>query len=129
VKVHNVVMLGWKDPVIHGPRYNKAMTQLPVAFTLYLTHARIEGIIPMGYPFETSVPRIFWWVVPPWGRYAKGVCLHDYLYETQMAGQDGADSAFRIVMKQDGVKPWRRWIIYQAVHWFGKRKFRKNVKK
>ena len=44
-----------------------------------------ERVIEVPQGFETdfaSVPRFFWRVVPPWGRYSPAAVVHDYLYST-----------------------------------------------
>lgn len=38
--------------------------------------------IPNGYLTDgASVPRIFWNIIPPWGKYGQAAILHDYLCE------------------------------------------------
>lgn len=38
--------------------------------------------IPKGYLTDgASVPRVFWSLLPPWGKYGQAVVVHDYLCE------------------------------------------------
>lgn len=38
--------------------------------------------VPRGYLFDgASVPRIFWGIIPPWGRYGAAAAVHDILCE------------------------------------------------
>jgi len=79
--------------------------------------------------FETdlaSVPRIFWSVLPPFGRYAKAAVVHDWLYVYQPAvlspgkgyvriTRAQADGIFRRIMEEAGVDFITRWTMYGAV--------------
>ena len=39
-------------------------------------------VVPLGYLTDgASVPRIFWNLIPPWGKYGQAAILHDYLCE------------------------------------------------
>ena len=67
-----------------------------------------------------SVPRIFVWFLPRYGRYTKAAILHDYLW--QVAVPSGlsrldADGVFRQAMRELGVPFLRRWIMWAAVRW------------
>lgn len=65
-----------------------------------------------------SVPRIFAWFIPTYGRYTKAAILHDYLcdlaHEDKFARRD-ADAIFRQAMRTLGVPFLRRWIMWAAV--------------
>lgn len=40
--------------------------------------------IPKGFTFDgATVPRIFWSIIPPLGRYTRAACLHDYLIDVK----------------------------------------------
>jgi hypothetical protein len=48
--------------------------------------------VPGGFATDlASVPRIFWSIFPPTGRYAWAAVVHDYLYWTQTVSRDDAD--------------------------------------
>ena len=77
----------------------------------------IAYIVPPGFVTDfASVPRAWWWLIPPTGRYAAAAALHDWLY----AGDRGvtrrqADALFREAMEVAGVSRWTRTIMYAAV--------------
>lgn len=84
-------------------------------------HAKTEDFeVPVheGTDFA-SVPRVFVWFIPRYGRYTKAAILHDYL--CRIAVPDGrisridADGIFRQAMRELGVPFLRRWIMWAAV--------------
>jgi hypothetical protein len=77
--------------------------------------------IPAGWVTDfASVPRFFWRVLPPMGRYSLAAIAHDYLYWSGMVPKDEADNIFLELMKHLGVSAWKRNTMYQAVKLFGK---------
>ena len=51
--------------------------------------------VPAGFETDfASVPRLFWRVVPPWGRYSPAAVVHDYLYHTGKVSRLAADRLF-----------------------------------
>src|SRR5215470_15641067 len=68
-----------------------------------------------------SVPRVFVWFIPRYGRYTKSAILHDYLCSVAVpAGRISridADGIFRQSMRELGVPFLRRWIMWAAVRW------------
>jgi len=68
-----------------------------------------------------SVPRVFVWFIPRYGRYTKSAILHDYLCSIAVpAGRISridADGIFRQSMRELGVPFLRRWIMWAAVRW------------
>ncbi|ECC9619356.1 DUF1353 domain-containing protein [Salmonella enterica subsp. diarizonae] len=66
-----------------------------------------------------SVPRIFWTLLPPDGKYAKTAIIHDYLYDNALRTKKEADLIFLGGMTVPGVPKWKRIVMYLAVRWFG----------
>ena len=67
-----------------------------------------------------SVPRIFVWFIPAYGRYTKAAILHDYLCRLAREGtfeRRDADGVFRQAMRTLKVPFLRRWIMWAAVRW------------
>ena len=66
-----------------------------------------------------SVPRVFVWLLPRYGRYTKAAILHDFLWRTQVkAGRlswRDADGMFRRAMRELNVPFLRRWVMWAAV--------------
>ena len=88
--------------------------------------------IPEGFKTDlASVPRIFWSIIPPFGRYTDASVLHDFLYRTQpdWCSKDRADEIFLNYMKKSGVPTWKRTVMYTAVRLFGKRSYEKSKKR
>ena len=78
--------------------------------------------VPVGSGTDfASVPRVFVWFLPRYGRYTKAAILHDFLWRTRAAdGQMSwvdADAVFRRAMRELGVPFLRRWIMWAAVRW------------
>lgn len=70
-----------------------------------------------------SVPRIFWTLLPPDGKYAKAAIIHDYLYDNALRTKKEADLIFL-----DRVPRWKRTVMYQAVRMFGRGNYGKRIK-
>ena len=68
-----------------------------------------------------SVPRVFVWLLPRYGRYTKAAILHDHLWRDlashgQMDYID-ADGIFRRAMRELDVPFLKRWVMWAAVRW------------
>lgn len=74
-----------------------------------------------------SVPRVFAWFLPRYGRYTRAAILHDHLAararETAFPWRD-ADGIFRRVMREDGVPFLQRWVMWAGVRWGSVTQFR-----
>jgi hypothetical protein len=76
--------------------------------------------VPVGQSTDfASVPRVFAWFIPPYGKYTMPAILHDYLWRRGV--REGllhwyeADALFRRAMRELGVPFLRRWIMWAAV--------------
>lgn len=83
-------------------------------------------VIPSDFPTDlATVPRIFWALIPPHGAYEASAVLHDYLCvrladdDTDPAPIDARDTdgLFRRVMREAGVGPVTRWVMWAGVRW------------
>jgi hypothetical protein len=88
------------------------------ALTYYASTEVFE--VPVGEHTDfASVPRVFVWFIPRYGRYTKAAILHDYLCSVCVpAGRVSrieADGIFRQAMRELGVPFLRRWIMWAAV--------------
>jgi len=89
------------------------------AFRVHVGERVIEA--PQGFETDfASVPRVFWRIVPPWGRYSPAAVIHDYLYFTGHVPRAEADAVFLTLMERLGVPAWKRSVMYRAVRMFGK---------
>jgi hypothetical protein len=78
--------------------------------------------IPVGADTDfASVPRVFVWFLPRYGRYTLAAILHDYLWRqrasTGAMEYIDADGTFRRAMRELDVPFLRRWIMWAAVRW------------
>ncbi|EGV2045572.1 DUF1353 domain-containing protein [Salmonella enterica] len=90
-------------------------------FTFYLSDDNSDVIeVPAGFVTDlATIPRIFWSLMPPDGKYAKAAIIHDYLYDNALRTKREADLIFLDGMTVLGVPRWKRTIMYYAVRLFG----------
>ncbi|EAA7439925.1 phage tail protein, partial [Salmonella enterica subsp. enterica] len=91
-------------------------------FEFYLSDDNSDVIeVPAGFVTDlASVPRIFWTILPPDGKYAKAAIIHDYLYDNALRTKKEADLIFLDGMTVLGVPRLKRKVMYWAVRWFGR---------
>ena len=76
--------------------------------------------VPTGTTTDfASVPRLFWSIIPPDGRWSQSSVLHDFLYTKKSRPRKECDVIFRDSMKVLGVSWWRRNVMFAAVRLFG----------
>jgi len=79
-----------------------------------------EITVPAGFKTDfASVPRLFWNLAPPWGKYSRAAVVHDWLYQSGITEKDVADLIFKALMIRYGVPAWKAEVMYKAVKWFG----------
>ncbi|HFG5616370.1 DUF1353 domain-containing protein [Salmonella enterica] len=102
-------MLGHYEWRVHEP------------FEFYLSDDNSDVIeVPAGFVTDlATIPRIFWSLMPPDGKYAKAAIIHDYLYNNALRTKKEADLIFLDGMTVLGVARWKRTIMYYAVRLFG----------
>lgn len=66
-----------------------------------------------------SIPRVFWMVLPKWGKYGNAAVIHDWIYSSQERCREEADQILLEAMTVLSVSKWQRVLIYQAVRYFG----------
>lgn len=92
--------------------------------------------IPVGFETDgASVPRLLWWLYPPFGAdYECAAVLHDNVYQhaEQFEGRDDghlsrgeADALMREVMQVDDFRPSGRRVVYRGVRMGGWRTWRR----
>ncbi|GAA4744025.1 hypothetical protein GCM10023328_27170 [Modestobacter marinus] len=79
-------------------------------------------VVPPGFRTDfASVPRVVVWLFPRSGRYTPAAVLHDWLTDVAVPGgvvsARDADGVFRRVMRELGVPPLRRWLMWTGVRW------------
>lgn len=80
--------------------------------------------VPVGFITDfASIPRALWSIMPPDGKYAKAAVIHDYMYSNAIKTKKEADEIFFEAMGVLGVPVWQKWVMYEAVNFFGKGKY------
>jgi hypothetical protein len=79
-------------------------------------------VVPAGFRTDfASVPRVAVWLIPRFGRYTPAAVLHDWLVTEGIAGRAvssrDADGLFRRVLRELGVPPVRRWLMWTGARW------------
>lgn len=91
-------------------------------------------VVPAGFRTDfASVPRSLQWLAPSTGKYTLAAVLHDYLCSGMVNGfvpvptgsgpldpwtlisSREADGLFRRVMREEGVGPVQRWLLWSGV--------------
>ncbi len=74
-------------------------------------------VVPAGFRTDfASVPHALTWLVPRTGKHNRAAVLHDYLTRNpQLVTRKDADGIFRRVLRELGVPPFRRWLMYYGV--------------
>lgn len=84
--------------------------------------------VPKGFVTDSaSVPRIFWSLLPPIGRYGYAALFHDFVYWQQTTTRSQADQIFRDTMTELQVSQLKRETMYWAVRLFGFLAWRSNA--
>ena len=104
------------------PRRTFERTRYRLEHPLYLAGVAV----PAGFVTDgASVPRCFWWLFPPVGRYFLAAVVHDWLLNTGVCWRE-ANRKFRQALEQQGVARWVVFVMfwavqgYQFVKWRGK---------
>jgi hypothetical protein len=72
--------------------------------------------VPAGFATDfASVPRAFWRIIPPWGKYNRAAVVHDWIYSENRFSRKAADWIFLDLMRRLGVSWWKRTVMYRAV--------------
>jgi hypothetical protein len=85
--------------------------------------------VPVGFVTDfASIPRIFWSILPPDGKYTHPAIVHDFLYWTQTVSRQDADQILKIMMEDFSVGTATVAAIYSAVRTFGGLAWDSNAK-
>lgn len=86
--------------------------------------------VPGGFTTDfASIPRIFWFILSPYGKWGKAAVVHDYLYFINKEyTRKQADDVFKEAMGVLGVNWLVKGIIYNATRWFGGGAWKKHRK-
>ncbi|HEV8037226.1 MAG TPA: DUF1353 domain-containing protein [Bryobacteraceae bacterium] len=95
-----------------------------------------EVSVPAGFVTDlASIPRVFWTLLRPDGRYAYSAIVHDYLYWFQTRPREESDTILKLGMKDFSIDVVTITAIYDAVRvgggasWSGNERLRKAGEK
>jgi hypothetical protein len=90
-------------------------------FSFYLCKKRGDIItVPSGFHTDgASIPLIFRWLLPRWGKYGKAAILHDYLYRAKFKSRKDSDLIMLRAMSVLKVCKWQKTAIYNTLRMFG----------
>lgn len=111
---------------------DKHLFRIVEPFEYHVGHYLSQDIIQVPSGFVTdfaSVPRIFWNIIPPYGKYTKASIIHDYLYETGLRSRKTSDRIFLEGMLALRVPKIKAMVMYRAVRWFGWYAYNKHKRK
>ncbi|NET39517.1 MAG: DUF1353 domain-containing protein [Cyanothece sp. SIO1E1] len=106
------------------------------------TERNAKIVIEIGFDFDlSSIPRLFWKIIGPYELSVEAPLIHDFMYlsrggrrsdwphgtpilgkiepNTCLYSRRDADELFLTMMRQAGVRSWRRFLRYRAVRIFG----------
>lgn len=126
-------MSSFTTPLIVQPLPDGKRWKLIEPFRYRIGNRYSDNIITIPKEFITdfaSIPRIFWTIIPPWGKYGKAAVLHDFLYYyNNEYSKEKADKIFLEAMKALRIPKWKRKVMYYAVKYFGHRAWKKHRQK
>ena len=76
--------------------------------------------IPAGFVTDlASIPRLFWNILPPFGKYTEAAVVHDWIYRNHAYPRAICDAILLEAMQLCGVGWFQRQLIYRNVRAFG----------
>ena len=98
-------------------RFGRAIFALDHPYHYESKDKKLVVDVPENFKTDfASVPFLFWWFFPPFGKWQKSAVVHDYLYNTGLETRKVADSVF---LKESYLAPIRMTIIWFVVRCFG----------
>ena len=75
--------------------------------------------VPKGFRTDlASVPRFFWWIIPPMGRHTQAAVIHDHLCNIGHPWKESAEIFYDLMIKYKTYK-WKAKCMYYAVRIYG----------
>ena len=101
--------------VRHHHANNKTTWEL-LAPIVFVSKTGYFAIIEKGFTTDlASVPRIFWPIVPPFGRYSRAAVLHDYLLQENLVSIETANEMFFEALETLNTNKTTRFLIKTGV--------------
>jgi len=84
-------------------------------------YAGMKIVVPAGFETDlATVPRIFFSIFPPDGKYKEAAVVHDFLLSTKVLSRRKCDKIFFGLIRESNVGIIKAWTIYLAVRTFSK---------
>lgn len=82
-------------------------------------------VIPKKFVTDfASIPRVFWSILSPTDKYGQAALVHDYCYTIKYKNnRKYCDEIFKEAMGVLKVSPWKIFILYWAVRFFGEKEW------
>lgn len=105
---------GWAAR-INGIRY---VTMQTVEWDIGHIGSGMTILIPAGFEFDMSIPRIMRWLINPHARNSlPAACVHDWLLYCQW-DRPRAAAEFNLALKAYGIGPIKRALMFLAVAFY-----------
>lgn len=111
---------------MNTPYYELSLTLVDPKGRLWKTNGEIHWdkydiTIPQGFITDlASVPRIVWWLIPPYGTYTINAIIHDYVYKHKLLPRRQADTVFlQDFDPKFPIPKWEKFSLYWGVRIFG----------
>lgn len=110
-----------KIDVTYAPSNKKGTRWITLKdYTFTLTDEKVITV-PKGFEWDlSSVPRILWFLFPPYGKFIKGSLIHDYLYRVKgYRTRRFADKQMLYFSNKFNKNKLDNYIRYYSVRLFG----------
>ena len=115
-------MSTFTTPLVVSPLENGRDWKLaePFKYVVGDEDALFEIKVPTGFVTDfASIPRLFWFILHPTGRYGKAAVIHDLCYRGHLFSRAISDGIFLEAMGVLKVSRWKRSLVYLAVRMGG----------
>ncbi len=125
-------MSTFTTPLIVSPLENGRDWKLvePFKYVVGDIDALFEIRVPAGFVTDfASIPRLFWFILPPTGPYGKASVIHDLCYRGHLFNRAISDAIFLEAMGVLKVSWWKKWVVYLGVRIGGRGAWKENATK
>lgn len=110
------------DLVVENVSNRKWKVIAPLTYMFSVDGIEQAITVPVGYVTDfASVPRLFWVLFPPDGKYTKAAVIHDYLCDNPKKfthTRKQTDYIFLTAMLESGVSRLKSFILFSAVRFY-----------
>lgn len=96
--------------------FNEKTEKWEVKKKYHFVFDKTSFTIEKGFESDlASVPRLLWWIFPPFGKYAEPSVVHDWFYKYKKLPKKKADRLFLIMMIEKDTNIATAILFYVAV--------------